>query len=76
VTRNRLTWITRFGAVNHMLHASALALRMRCLIVSGLCTARALHPEITRHQSARAITSDPCPQYTAAPIRVLPDGAR
>ena len=33
---------------------------------SGVCTARALHRAITRHESARATTSGPFPQYEVA----------
>jgi hypothetical protein len=46
----------------------ALAPRMRCLTASDVCTARALHPEITRHEPVLAITSDLFPQYEVAPL--------
>src|SRR5262249_54348008 len=65
-----ITWhliTTIKHAVNHVLRPRGLGARGPCLSASDVCTARALRPEITRHQPVRAITSDPCWQYEVAP---------
>ena len=61
-TAKRPSTDTRWEALTAYSTGLALAPLRRDLTASDVCTSRGLRAEITRHQPARAISSDPFPQ--------------